>query len=57
MIRTDLGNGAWIEVKKQFVKDDLSVLGRLFETLPLRQESIRLYGRDVPTPRLYIVAW
>ena len=52
MIRQDLGHGAWIELHPVFVDDDKALLERLVATLPLKSETIHLFGRDVQTPRL-----
>lgn len=35
-----------------FIADHAATMARLLETLPLRQESIRIFGRTIPTPRL-----
>lgn len=37
---------------EKFVSDDAGMLSELLATLPLRQELIRLYGREVAIPRL-----
>jgi alkylated DNA repair dioxygenase AlkB len=50
--RIDLGEGAWVTFEPHFVRDHASVMSRLVETLPLAQESIVLFGRTVPMPRL-----
>jgi alkylated DNA repair dioxygenase AlkB len=50
--RIDLGEGAWVTLEADFVPDHLALMIRLAETLPLRQESIVLFGRAVPMPRL-----
>jgi alkylated DNA repair dioxygenase AlkB len=50
--RIDLGEGAWVTFEPDFVRDHASVMSRLVATLPLAQESIVLFGRTVPMPRL-----
>jgi alkylated DNA repair dioxygenase AlkB len=50
--REDLGGGAFIELVRGFVADHETLLDRLARTLPLRAERIRIFGRDVTTPRL-----
>jgi alkylated DNA repair dioxygenase AlkB len=50
--RTDLGEGAWVCFEPGFVAAHQSWLERLVATLPLRQETIVLFGRPVITPRL-----
>ena len=51
----DLGEGAWVALFEEFMPDHASLMERLRATLPLKQESIRLAGKDVLTPRL--VSW
>jgi alkylated DNA repair dioxygenase AlkB len=48
---TDLGDGAWVDYRPGFVADHASVMARLLESLPLRVEPIRIFGRFVDTPR------
>jgi alkylated DNA repair dioxygenase AlkB len=50
--RIDLGEGAWIAFEPDFVRDHAALLDRLVATLPLRQETIVLFGRRVKMPRL-----
>jgi alkylated DNA repair dioxygenase AlkB len=50
--RIDLGEGAWVTLERHFVPDHAGLMTRLVETLPLAQESIVLFGRTVPMPRL-----
>jgi alkylated DNA repair dioxygenase AlkB len=50
--RQDLGEGAWVAFQPDFVASHLALMGRLIASLPLRQETIVLFGRDVPMPRL-----
>lgn len=52
MERIDLGEGAWITFERDFVPDHAGLMSRLRETLPLAQESIVIFGRTVPMPRL-----
>lgn len=51
-MRIDLGLGAWVSFQPAFVSDHEEVMHTLVRKLPLRQESIFLYGRDVKMPRL-----
>lgn len=51
-MRTELGNGAWVELVEGFVADHTALMARLLETLPLEQANIKLFGRDVAMPRL-----
>jgi alkylated DNA repair dioxygenase AlkB len=48
----DLGEGAWVTLEADFVPDHEQLMTRLAATLPLRQESIVLFGRAVAMPRL-----
>jgi len=50
--RIDLGDGAWATFEPDFVPDHLALMARLIESLPLRQETIVLFGRTVSMPRL-----
>ena len=50
--RIDLGEGAWASLEPAFVPDHLELMARLIDALPLRQESIVLFGRSVLMPRL-----
>jgi alkylated DNA repair dioxygenase AlkB len=50
--RIDLGEGAWVTLERSFVPDHLVLMARLAESLPLRQETIVLFGRTVTMPRL-----
>jgi alkylated DNA repair dioxygenase AlkB len=50
--RFDLGEGAWVTLKPAFVPDHLALMAKLVESLPLSQETIVLFGRSVPMPRL-----
>ena len=52
MNRQDLGRGAWVELFPGFVEDHALLMERLADTLPLQSEIIRVFGRDVATPRL-----
>lgn len=52
MERIDLGEGAWVTWEPDFVPHHLAVMAHLVESLPLRQETIVLFGRDVAMPRL-----
>jgi len=50
--RQDLGSGAWLTVREQYVSDHEALMALLRAELPLRQEMLRIMGRDIPTPRL-----
>ncbi len=50
--RQELGEGAWIAHTKGFIEDDAILLEKLAATLPLSQEKLFLFGREVFTPRL-----
>lgn len=49
--REVIGEG-WVYLIEGFVAEDVAWMNSLLETLPLRQESIRVAGRAVLTPRL-----
>ncbi len=53
--RRDLGDGAWVALLEGFVGDDIALMERLWTTLPLGPQTIRLAGREVLSPRL--VSW
>lgn len=46
----DLGDGAWIAHVRSFVDD--AWMQPLRDELPLRQESLVIFGREIDTPRL-----
>jgi alkylated DNA repair dioxygenase AlkB len=50
--RIDLGEGAWLSFEPTFCPDHEILLARFTADLPLRQETIFLFGRAVATPRL-----
>jgi alkylated DNA repair dioxygenase AlkB len=50
--RIELGEGAWVVLEPDFVPDHAAVMARLVTALPLRQESMVLFGRSVAMPRL-----
>ena len=50
--RLDLGLGAWVSFEPNFVPHDDALMSTLLATLPLRQDCIVLFGRQVPMPRL-----
>ncbi len=51
MAREALGDG-WVAFDPAFVEDHAAWMARLVDELPLRQESLVLFGRPVATPRL-----
>ena len=52
MQRIDLGEGAWASWEPAFVPDHVALMAKLVASLPLCQETIVLFGRTVPMPRL-----
>jgi alkylated DNA repair dioxygenase AlkB len=50
--RIDLGEGAWASLEPAFVPDHQPLMAKLVGSLPLGQETIVLFGRSVPMPRL-----
>ncbi len=48
----ELGLGAWVAYQPAFITDHAEVMRALVRKLPLRQESLFLYGRDIHMPRL-----
>jgi alkylated DNA repair dioxygenase AlkB len=48
--RRDLGEGAWVAHVPSFVDD--AWIHALRDELPLRQESLVIFGREIDTPRL-----
>lgn len=53
--RTDLDGSCWIDLHPGWVADHETVLDELTEQTSWAQESITLFGRQVPQPRL--TAW
>ncbi|HJL20175.1 MAG TPA: alpha-ketoglutarate-dependent dioxygenase AlkB [Sandaracinaceae bacterium LLY-WYZ-13_1] len=51
MIR-ELRDGGWVRFVERFVTDHEAWMTALREGLPLRQETVRVFGREHPTPRL-----
>ena len=45
------GDG-WARLREGFVEDDAALMDELVRTLPLRAETLVLFGREVATPRL-----
>jgi len=52
MALLQLPDGAWVDHRESFVLDHAALLDALVATLPLRQEHLRIMGREVLTPRL-----
>jgi alkylated DNA repair dioxygenase AlkB len=50
--RTDLGEGAWIELLPSFVEGEAALLERLIEEVGWRAERRPMYDRVVDVPRL-----
>jgi alkylated DNA repair dioxygenase AlkB len=51
-VRRELGDGGWVMLLEGVVSDHELRMARMVETLPLRQEDVRVAGRIVRTPRL-----
>lgn len=51
MPREPLADGGWVEFDETFVGDPDARMSELLSTLPLRQETIRMFGKDHLTPR------
>jgi len=50
--RTDLGHGAWIDLRAAWIAGADELFGRLAETVPWRAERRHMYDRVVDVPRL-----
>ena len=50
--RRELADGGWIELHEGFAPDHARLMQRLVATLPLRVESIVMFGKSCLTPRL-----
>ncbi len=50
--RVDLGDGAFLEEVRGFIREDAAVMAALCAELHLAAETIVLFGRPVPVPRL-----
>ncbi len=50
--RIPLGDDCWCEVRRAWLAPDGPWMTRLLSELPLRQETIVVYGKAWPTPRL-----
>jgi alkylated DNA repair dioxygenase AlkB len=50
--RTDLGDGAWVELRRDWVTGSGELFDRLLRTVPWREEQRVMYGRMVDVPRL-----
>jgi alkylated DNA repair dioxygenase AlkB len=50
--RADLGDGAWIEVRRNWVKGSGTLFERLLEAVPWKRDQRVMYGRKVDVPRL-----
>ncbi|GAB5541235.1 MAG: alpha-ketoglutarate-dependent dioxygenase AlkB [Sandaracinaceae bacterium] len=51
MTETRFGDG-WVRLREGFVPDHAALMETLRATLPLRAETLVLFGREVTTPRL-----
>lgn len=47
-----LSPGAWVAHVPDWVPDEGALMGRLLGELPLKQETLKILGREVLTPRL-----
>ena len=52
MERTDLGDGAWIELRRQWVAGSGELFDRLLGNVPWKADQRVMYGRKVDVPRL-----
>jgi alkylated DNA repair dioxygenase AlkB len=50
--RTDLANGAWVDVRPGWMSGSAAVFGRLLEAVPWRAERRHMYDKIVDVPRL-----
>jgi len=50
--RVVLSPGAWVSHLPDWVPDEAALMTRLLAELPLRQETLKILGREVLTPRL-----
>ncbi|MBC6461320.1 alpha-ketoglutarate-dependent dioxygenase AlkB [Actinomadura sp. HBU206391] len=50
--RTELGHGAWIDVRPGWIAGADTLFDRLIDAVPWRAESRRMYDRVVDVPRL-----
>jgi alkylated DNA repair dioxygenase AlkB len=50
--RTELGDGAWIDVRRQWMAGSAALFERLLTSVPWRSERRRMYDRTVDVPRL-----
>jgi len=50
--RIDLGEDSWVSFTPAFVPHHDALMRKLCDSLPLSQETIVLFGRSVPMPRL-----
>ncbi len=50
--RADLGRGAWVELRREWVTHPAVLFDRLFGSVPWRTEQRVMYGRVVDVPRL-----
>jgi len=50
--RVDLGQGAWIDVRREWIAGSDVLFERLHATVPWRSERRRMYDRTVDVPRL-----
>ncbi|MFK7988070.1 MAG: alpha-ketoglutarate-dependent dioxygenase AlkB [Sandaracinaceae bacterium] len=51
MPREPFADGGWVEFDAAFVEDHARAMTALLSSLPLRQETIRMFGKEHLTPR------
>ncbi len=51
-VRTELGDGAWIELRRDWVRAPHDLFERLRSSVPWRAEQRMMYGRVVDVPRM-----
>jgi alkylated DNA repair dioxygenase AlkB len=51
-VRTDLGNGAWVELESNWVKGSDRLFERLVDRVPWKAERRRMFDRMLDVPRL-----
>ena len=51
-VRTELGDGAWVELRREWITGPGPLFERLLRTVPWRAERRPMYGRMIDVPRL-----
>ncbi len=52
LVRTILGDGAWVDLRRDWMARPAELFDRLLQTVPWRAERRRMYDRVVDVPRL-----